>query len=149
MNTTPEYANDGFDDHADELTAEEREVLDVSLTEYDLAGIEDAGPEHAVATYPPEYTVGGEDRPPRNVMHADARNRGFRTLVQGGAVAVGVAAVSTAAVFLGGVSEENIADAGWWIGGGILVGQTALTALTSYVQRRIEESRNRRDAWEL
>lgn len=90
----------------------------------------------------PTYEVGG-GVVPRNIAHADARNRGIRSLYQNAIAAVIVGALAAIAIPLVGVQVDNLADAGWWITLCALAAQGGLASLGSYIQRRIEERANK------
>lgn len=64
---------------------------------------------------------------------ADAKNRAFRTLVQSLLVDVGAAVVLAITPLLGGVEWSK----GYWIAVGLLAARSAVTALVSWVARRV------------
>lgn len=75
----------------------------------------------------------------RSEARKDARNRGWRTLAQGGAVAALVgAALAVANLFDGADTIPSLAVLGTAAATG------ATTAVAAWAQRRIEDYRNRR-----
>lgn len=64
---------------------------------------------------------------------ADARQRAFRTFLQGLALDVGAALVAVLAVQLGAVEWTQA----WWLGLAALAGKTVLTTVVSYVSRKV------------
>lgn len=64
---------------------------------------------------------------------ADAKNRAFRTLVQSLLVDVGAAVVLALTPLLSGIEWKR----SYWIAVGLLAARSAVTALVSWVARRV------------
>lgn len=67
------------------------------------------------------------------VTNADARNRAFRTFVQGLLIDVGTAVTAALAASLTDVQWTKA----FWVTLGFMVGKTALQAAVSYVARKV------------
>lgn len=76
----------------------------------------------------------------RVVVKADAKNRSLRTLFQGAIATVVVAVIISVTEFIrmAALGPENVFMTETWVGLGSAAGVAALTALTGYVQRRVE-----------
>lgn len=74
----------------------------------------------------------------RAEVHADARNRATRTLVQGAVASVVVAVLGVVAAALIGITPEQLLSGPFWLGVGVLALTTGLTALGSYIQRELD-----------
>jgi hypothetical protein len=76
-----------------------------------------------MATYPPSATV-------------DARNRAWRTFVQG--LGVDVALSGAGALTIAMTAPEFAWSKAYWVGVGLAVAKTVLTTATAYVSRKLK-----------
>ncbi|MHA3682771.1 hypothetical protein ACXR2W_00720 [Leucobacter sp. HY1908] len=79
----------------------------------------------------------------RAEVHADARRRASRTIVQNAAAVVVLAVVGVIAAALAGITPEQLLDGPFWISVGSAAIVAGLGALGSYLQRLTEAARGK------
>lgn len=82
----------------------------------------------------------------RAEVHADARRRASRTIVQNAAAVVVVAVVGVVSAALIGITPEQLLDGPFWVGVGTAAVVAALGALGSYLQRLVDGKGDSRKA---